>query len=76
MTSIRIRGNGLELCQERSRLDVRRNFFMERVVKCWNELLREVVEYASLEAFKRCVDMALKDMVWWWDSFSQVDDWT
>jgi len=29
----------------------------------WNRLLRDVVESPSLEVFKKCVDMALQDMV-------------
>jgi len=59
----RTRNNGFKLREGRFRLDIRKKFFITRVVKHRNRLSRAVVEAPSLESFKVRLDRALSNLV-------------
>jgi len=60
----RTKSNGLKLTEGRFSLEIRKKFFMLRVVKHWNGFPREVVEAPSLETFKARLDRALSNLIW------------
>ena len=62
----RMRGNSLKLCQGRFRLDIRKNFFLERVVR-----LRKMAQSLFLEVLKKRVDVAGHGLGQTW-----ADGWT
>ena len=61
----RTRGNGFKLKEGRFRLDVRKKFFVMKVVKPWHRLPVEVVDTPSLETLKVRLDGALSSLVYW-----------
>ena len=44
-------------------MGIRKHLLSGRVVRQWHRLPREVVQSLSLEVFKNCVDVALRDVV-------------
>ena len=51
-----LRGHSLKLSVNRSRLDLRKNFFSQRVISSWNSLPQHVVDATSVNTFKNRLD--------------------
>ena len=50
------RGHKLKLVKNRSNGNLRKYFFSQRIVNCWNSLPQEVVEADSINCFKNRLD--------------------
>jgi len=51
-----LRGHSLKLSLNRSRLDLRKNFFSQSVISSWNSLPQHVVNVTSVNSFKNRLD--------------------
>lgn len=58
-----VRSNGVKWNEGKFRLDVGKIFFMSRMVRCWNCLLREVANAPSLEVFEVMLGVALSNLI-------------
>ena len=55
------RGHNLKLVKNRSRLNIRANFFSQKVVNLWNNLTNDTVNSYSINTFKNRLDKEWKD---------------
>ena len=51
-----LRGHSLKLVANRSRLNIRQNFFSQRVVRPWNCFPQNVIDAPSVNSFKNRLD--------------------
>ena len=71
--SDRTRGNGFKLKEGKFRLDVRKEFFTQMVVRRW--LSREAVGTPTLEALSARLDGALGSLIHWVAALPKADGW-
>jgi len=55
--------NGFKLIEGSYVLDIRKKFFIVRVVRHWNRLPREVVDVPSLDVFKARLAWTLSNLM-------------
>ena len=56
------RGNSLKLNKPRSRLNIRQNFFSQRVINAWNQLPEFVISSTSVNGFKNTIDRYFQEI--------------
>jgi len=61
-TGYNLRGHSKRLTVNRCRLDSRKYFFSNRVVRHWNKLTQEIVDARSVNIFKNRLDRHWQDM--------------
>ena len=61
-TTDQLRGHPLKLRKHRCRLNLRKNYFSNRIVNTWNDLPASVVTAPSVDSFKRRLDNHWKDL--------------
>ena len=71
----RTRGDGFKLKGGRFRLDIRKRFFMRKVVKPWPRLPRLVGDAPSLEPFQARLDGARSTLLWLKMSLPMAGGW-
>ena len=59
----RMSTNDFKLKEGKIRLDVRKKFFTQRLLRHWNRLPREVIDVPSVGAFKARLDGALHSLI-------------
>lgn len=59
----RTRGKGIKLHQGRLRLNMRRNFYIKRLIRDWSRLPREDIKLSFLDVYNSHLDMVLRDMM-------------
>ena len=69
--SDRTRGNGFKIKQGRLRLDIRKKFFTQSVVKHQYRFPREFLDVPSLETFKAGLDGILGSLMSGWQPYPQ-----
>ena len=57
-----LRGHSLRVGKKRSRLDIRKYSFSQRVVNGWNRLPQNIVDARSINQFKNLLDRHFQDM--------------
>jgi len=61
-TGYQTRGHSLKIAKQRTRLDLRKHFFSQRVVNEWNSLPQHVIEASTVNMFKNRLDKYWQDM--------------
>src|SRR5215831_6184977 len=59
----RTRGHSLKLNKSRSRTDIRKNFFSQRVINSWNKLPQNVIDADSVNTFKNYRGITLSSCI-------------
>jgi len=57
-----LRGHNMRLVKTRNRLQLRQNFFSQRVINHWNSLTQEAVAATSVNSFKNNIQNYIRDM--------------